>query len=363
MAQIDPADVHVEPKEIRLELVPQSRVEVIDISRQVNDGNEDFGAYEKAVYCSHHTTAGFLDQNFQSRLNHSADSVETFVTAFQKIFPPDADYRHDKMELRDELTDEQKEVEPRNADSHLTYISAGLQSCVTYANDPQRPVYFVELDGINGKLHRTRRATIIGYNRDELVNELEVSIPVSNHPMDSINLRDARIGVFDLVEDLLQEYGIKKGRIDLSLANDEMNAGLTVNEYETLLMSHDLIEVLRDPMRYMAQKGYHMIKDPRAIPSKAKNYAKYDLVQIVNEFIDKLGLSESVVERVLDKFLAVPASRFLRMKRSVSLLVSDEGTGAAGTIVQGQYQSPILVQWKKAGSQERKLNVAITRFE
>ncbi len=353
----------VEPRELTLELVPEERVQVIEISQQVAAQDEAFAEYTRAAYCSHHTTAGFLEQNFQSRLNHSADTVETFVTAFRKLFPPDADYRHDKMELRDELSEEQKEVEPRNADSHLTYIGAGLQSCVTYVNEPERPVYFVELDGINGKLKRKRRATVIGYNHERVVDESEFTIPMSDHPMDSVNLRDARLGFFDYVTDLLAANDIERGRIDLSLARDEHNAGLTVNEYETLLMRHDLIEVLRDPMRYMAQKGYHMIRDPRAIPSKAKNYAKYDLVQVVNELIDKLGLSESVVERVLDKFLAVPAARFLRMKRSVSLLVSNENSGETGRILQGQYQSPILVQWKKPGGQSRRLRVRVTRFE
>jgi len=36
------------------------------------------------------------------------------------------------MELRTELSDAQRKVEPRNADSHLTYIGAGLRNCVTY---------------------------------------------------------------------------------------------------------------------------------------------------------------------------------------------------------------------------------------
>ena len=56
-----------------------------------------------------------------------------------------------------------------------------------------------------------------------------------------------------------------------------------------------------------------------------------------------------------------PAARFLRMKRSASLLVSDNGDGRA-KIVQGTYQSPILVQWKKAERQVRYIDVTIHRF-
>lgn len=363
MALAEKTQLSVEPTEVTLELLPKSRVEVIDVNARILASNGGFGRYAKAVYASHHTTAGYLEQSFCSRLNNSADSVETFVGAFRKLFPPDADYRHDELDERKELTEAEREVEPRNADSHLTYIGAGLQNCVTYQNDVHRPVYFVELDGINGALKRKRRTTVIGYNRDGVVDQRELVIPVSSHPMDSINLRDARLGIFEQLGEQLRRHGIRKGRIDLWLESGERHAGLTVNEYETLLMRHDLIEVLRNPMRFMAQKGYHMLRDPLAIPSKAKNYAKYDLVQIVNEVIDKLRLNESVVERILDKFLELPASRFLRMKRSVSLLVTDGDDGEEGLILQGKYQSPILVQWKKADGGRRRLRARFVRFD
>ncbi len=128
-------------------------------------------------------------------------------------------------------------------------------------------------------------------------------------------------------------------------------------------MRHDLAKVVRNPFRFMAQKGKHMLLDPRAIPAKAKNYAKYDLVHVVNEFLYTLGLSESLLQRALNKLLAVPAARFLEMKRSMSLLVSDQNGAGKGSIVQGNYQSPILVQWKRAEAQTRRLDVSFVRFE
>ena len=36
------------------------------------------------------------------------------------------------MELRTDLSDEQKRVESRNGDSHLTFIGAGMRNCATY---------------------------------------------------------------------------------------------------------------------------------------------------------------------------------------------------------------------------------------
>ena len=53
---------------------------------------------------------------------------------------------------------------------------------------------------------------------------------------------------------------------------------MTINEYETLLMQHDLAEVLRNPLKFAAQKARHAWSDPLAVPVKAMEYAKYDLV-------------------------------------------------------------------------------------
>jgi hypothetical protein len=75
-----------------------------------------------------------------------------------------------------------------------------------------------------------------------------------------------------------------------------------------------------------------------------------------------LGLRESAVERVLARAIALPAARFLRMKRSVSLLVSDRDSPGRGAIIDGTYQSPILVQWHRAARQTRQIDVVVSRF-
>ena len=61
--------------------------------------------------------------------------------------------------------------------------------------------------------------------------------------------------------------------------------------------------------------------------------------------------------------MALPASRFVRMKRSVSLLVSDSRAPGRTEIVAGTYQSPILVQWSRASEGVRQVDVTLTRFE
>ena len=64
---------------------------------------------------------------------------------------------HDRLALRTELSDAQRQDEPQNGDSHLTFIGAGLQNCVTYVNRPGMPVYFIDLDGMYHNVRRNRR--------------------------------------------------------------------------------------------------------------------------------------------------------------------------------------------------------------
>ena len=350
------------PREITLTLVPQARFDVIDVAQRIA---AEYGGvleqYPKTLYCSFHTTAGYLEQSLCARLQHSREHVAPFIRAFQRLFPPGAEYRHDQLQLRAELTEEQRRREPRNADSHLTFIGSGLRNCVTYTNRPGKPVYFIDLDGIHEKGRRTRQTKVLTYNGEEVVHRGQLAVPVSRRPIDSVNLKDPRTGFMEQVADWLGRCGIDKGRVDITLDPHERHVGLTVNEYETLLMRYDLAEVLRDPLRMLAMQGKRMLRDPMAIPSKTMGYARYDFVHILNELMDAFHVSESVVEKILILFLRVPA-RFLRLKRSISLLVSDTDEAGRGRVVQGRYQSPILVQWQRPDNQVRRVDVTISRF-
>jgi hypothetical protein len=227
----------------------------------------------------------------------------------------------------------------------------------------QGPVSFIDLDGVNAGRPRRRMTTLVGYDHEVEVAKTTLHVPVSRtHPVDAVNLKDSRLGLYAQLDALIEKHGVEKGRVRLSLGSGEQYASLTVNEYETLLMRYDLAEVLRNPLRFAAQKARHAWDDPRAVPSKAFDYAKYDLVRAVNRLVDTLGLAESAIERVLSKALAVPASRFLRMKRSVDLLVSDTNDRGRGAVVEGTYQTPIMVQWRRAYRGERQVTATLTRF-
>jgi thiamine phosphate synthase YjbQ (UPF0047 family) len=351
------------PAEFTLELRPRARVDVIDVRRVVSATYGDpLEVYPRTLCCSFHTTAGYLDQSVASRLHQSRAGVMPYIDLFRTMFPQGAGYEHDKIDQRTELTEAQKPAEPQNADSHLAFMAGALRTCVPYRNRAQEPLFFVDLDGIHAGQPRRRMTTLLGYSREEAVAAARLIVPVSGHAVESVNLKNPHLGVYEQCAALVSRYGVTKGRIRLALAPGERHAGLTVNEYETLLMRHDLSEVLRDPLRFMAEKAGHILGNPRAIPAKTLDYAKYDLVRVFNQFVDVLGLRESLVESVLSRAIAVPAARFLRMKRSVSLLVSDRHSEGQGAIIEGTYQSPILVQWHRGPRPARVLDVTLTRF-
>ena len=347
--------------EITLEFKPRTRFEMIPVKDRLA---EKFGnllaEFQQHIYYSYHTTAGYIDPLTASRLNHSPSSMKAYVESFQRMFPPNADYFHDRIDLRDELTADEKLNEPRNCDAHLTYIGCGLRNCVTYPNRSDMPVFFIDLDGTNEGRSRNRKTTVVGYNREEPAGSCRLVVPVTDHSIDTVNLRDPQLGLYETLHAELVKRGIRYGRIDLRLDRDDRNAGLTVNEFETLLMKHDLHEVIRDPLRFMAEKGRNIYQKPNLILSKLRGYAHYDVVRIVQKIIDGMGLKESFIEEVLYYFMAYPASRRLSMKRSLSLLVREEC--GKSRIVQGRYQSPILIQWSKADHDQRILNASFTSF-
>ena len=158
-------------------------------------------------------------------------------------------------------------------------------------------------------------------------------------------------------------YGLPPGEylVVASLEATERNVGITVNEYETLLMQHDLAEVLKDPLRFARLKAHHLIEDPFAVPGKALSYARYDVVRVLNSLMEAFRVHESVVERLLAKLMALPARRFLRT-RKVSFLASDATGDGRAQLVRGRYQSPILVQWGPAVSQARALEVSLVHL-
>ena len=158
----------------------------------------------------------------------------------------------------------------------------------------------------------------------------------------------------------MKAHGVTSGRVRLELAGGERQAGLTVNEYETLLMRHDLADVLRNPFRYAAEKGRHMWANPRAIPAKALDYAKYDMVRAMNQSARRAGLRASLVERCFARAIALPAGALPAHEARGEPRVRE--SDGHGVIADGRYQSPILVQWHRADGRVRALDATLTSF-
>ncbi len=350
------------PQEVTLRLRPQARFDVIDVAEQLRQEHGDLlGGFKHSLYCSYHTTAGYFDQHVSARLQHSGEKLTDFINVFQNVFPRDADYEHDKMHLRSELTEAQKASEPLNADSHLTFISSGLRNCVKYDNAEADPVYFVDLDGVSDRHQRTRKTTVMAFDREVKVAQATMEVATNGNRIDSINLKDAQYGFFERLDELVQTSGVEYGRVEISLPPEERHSGLTVNEYETLLMKNDLAEVLHNPLRFAKEKGQNMLRNPRAVPQKAHDYAHYDLVRVASEALAMLGFRESLLEKAVARFVAAPAARFFRLKRSVNLFITAEN--GQGQVAHGTYQSPILLQWQEPEGQRRKLVVTVKAFE
>jgi len=350
------------PVEVTLELTPRTRFDIIDVRERLRTTHGDLlDVYPHHLYHSFHTTAGYLEQSLAARLTRDKATVAPYVEVFRTMFPEGAGYEHDQLERRQDLTSAERAVEPRNADSHLAFMAAGLSTCVSYVNRPQEPVCFVDLDGVTDGRPRRRLTSIVGFTRERDVAKLKIGVPVSDHPIDSINLKDPKLGIYEQIVQLVKQHGVTSGRVRLELAGGERQAGLTVNEYETLLMRHDLADVLRNPFRFAAEKGRHLLAHPRSIPSKALDYAKYDMVRALNQALDITGLRASLLERLFARAIAVPAGRFLRMKRAVNIRVRE--SDGHGVIADGRYQSPILVQWHRADTRVRTVEATLTRFE
>ena len=179
------------PREMLLHLTPHARFDLIDVVKSVQAQHGDvFTPYRKTLCCSFHTTAGYLDQPFCAALGYSEQRLRQFLRIFQQLFPPNAGYGHDCMRLRTELSASAKAHEPANADAHLTFMSAGLQNCVTYTNRVPVPIYFIDLDGLSPHARRTRRTTMLLYNQETVAYRGTVAIPTQpGHPIDAFNLR------------------------------------------------------------------------------------------------------------------------------------------------------------------------------
>ena len=90
------------PAEFTVELQPRARFDAIDVRGRITaDHGDVLAEFPRAYYCSLHTTAGYLEQALATRLRRrTEDGVDAYMDAFRAVFPEDAGYQHDNLELR-----------------------------------------------------------------------------------------------------------------------------------------------------------------------------------------------------------------------------------------------------------------------
>jgi hypothetical protein len=94
----DTRPARLAPLELTLELTPRARLDVIDVrARTAGVYGPVLEEYEHCLYCSLHTTAGFLQQNLAARLQAGPQGIGSYIDLFRTIFPEGAGYRHDEL--------------------------------------------------------------------------------------------------------------------------------------------------------------------------------------------------------------------------------------------------------------------------
>ena len=170
------------PLQFALDITPRARFELTDVrSRAAEASGGELDGYARCFYSSLHTTAGYLPQSLQTRLVGRRQGLTSYLDVYRALFPEQGGYRHDELNERTELTDEQRLSEPLNGDSHLMFILGGLRACVSYPVRPD-PVYFVELDGTCEGTPRSRKTVLVGYDDEIEVARTTLRVPVSAHP-------------------------------------------------------------------------------------------------------------------------------------------------------------------------------------
>ena len=126
-------------------------------------------------------------------------------------------------------------------------------------------------------------------------------------------------------------------------------------------MKYDLAEVLRNPLRFVAEKYRHALANPRAVPAKTLGYAKYDFVRVLNKGLDTLGCAGRSSRRCWrGRWRCRPRASSACAARSACW--SRNATDGTHGLIEGTYQSPILVQWQHAPRQTRILDVTLTEL-
>ncbi|MCY4223266.1 MAG: hypothetical protein OXF06_00360 [Bacteroidetes bacterium] len=333
---------------------------------------DSLNSFEKIALSSLHTTAGMLEQSFATKLGNTSEGIHNLVRSARRLFPEGAPYWHDQMEFRDELSLEQRKYEPLNADSHLAFICLGLCNSVLYNYDPKDPIFFIDLDGEFQGTYRSRKLLAIGYHDVSCVHERFIPVEMPKQDRCALDLSGHLLDF----QTVIDQNKIHRGVLTFELDTQEKHAGVTVNEFENLLMERDITDVLKNPLKYMLGNVSEFAKHPLSLPNKAKKVMMYELhqairdglrlasrgVSAVEHIAERLGMQLPLLEHAVDLIATPLENRWMNLGNSMRFLINAEDNEETGRIVTGTYQSPILIQWRRAESDIRHLKVRLLKF-
>jgi len=315
------------PQHVTVRLQPARRVAVLPVRAAVRATHPEVLAHPQVLYSAHHTTAGFLDAEARRETGAEARAIRPFLAPYRALFPYGAGYRHDQMHLRTELRPAQRRCEPHNADAHLTYIGAGLTACAHTSSETE--VALVDLDGVNQETghHRQRYVTALGFTETATVTSFEVPVPAPQVERGATSLHDPRLDLVVRIQAALARYNVSYGCVRLALTGDAGGAALVINEFEPQLMHHDVARVLRTPQAFSQTKQI-------PAPAGERSPAPTEM---------------SFAERPED----------LRLSSTCRLMVRPPQENSRSRLVQGRYQSPILLHWEP---RPRTIEVTVERY-
>ena len=82
-----PSPTMTRPTKLQLTLAPHRRFEAFDIAARVAEAGDLLRQYQRALFCSPHTTAGYLDRSLAGRMQYRYDLLSQFFRAFRALFP------------------------------------------------------------------------------------------------------------------------------------------------------------------------------------------------------------------------------------------------------------------------------------
>ena len=151
---------------------------------------------------------------------------------------------------------------------------------------------------------------------------------------------------------------------------------MTVNEYETLLIERDVAGVLLSPLKYMVREAPGVMRAPGTLPRKARRFLAYEIptllrealtgasrkVSAIERMIESLGLQLHFLEEVVDKLAAPQEANWMNLGAAIRLMINGSDEDDTGRLVLGPYQSPILIQWRRAERPVRTVRLRLWRY-